>query len=59
MSRAVALPTTLRDRVAALVGSKAVVRNVQWLFLEKSLRVVRAVLVGAGVARYLGPKEFG
>jgi O-antigen/teichoic acid export membrane protein len=51
--------STLRDRLAGLIGSRAVVRNVQWLFLEKALRIVFAVVVGAWVARHLGPERFG
>lgn len=50
---------TLIERVTALIGSRAVVRNVQWLFLEKVLRLALGVVVGAWVARHLGPERFG
>lgn len=52
------MPTTW-GRLAGLMGSLAVRRNVQWLFLEKSLRILLGVLVGAWVARHLGPERFG
>lgn len=51
--------SALLARASALIGSRAVVRNVQWLFLEKVLRMALGVVVGAWVARYLGPERFG
>jgi PST family polysaccharide transporter len=39
--------------------NKSVIKNSFWLFLEKLIRVVFGLLVGAWVARYLGPLEFG
>ena len=47
------------ERLGGLIGSRAVVRNVQWLFLEKVLRIILGIVVGAWVARYLGPDRFG
>lgn len=46
-------------RLAGLVGSPAVRRNIGWLAGEKLLRIAVAVLVGAWVARHLGPERFG
>lgn len=34
-------------------------RNMSWLFAEKILRMVVALLVGVWVARHLGPERFG
>ncbi len=45
----------LRDRPELL----AVVHNAGWLFADKALRMAVGVLVGAWVARYLGPSQFG
>ncbi len=33
--------------------------NTAWLFAEKGLRLITALLIGAMVARYLGPGQFG
>ena len=37
----------------------ATIYNAGWIFFDKILRVVIGVLVGAWVARYLGPSQFG
>ena len=37
----------------------AILKNSSWLFTDKLLRLGLGVLVGAWVARYLGPLEFG
>jgi O-antigen/teichoic acid export membrane protein len=37
----------------------AVIRNAGWLLLDKCCRVLFGLLVGAWVARYLGPASFG
>jgi O-antigen/teichoic acid export membrane protein len=50
---------SLRERLAGLIGSRAVVRNLQWLLMEKLLRIALGILVGAWVARHLGPSRFG
>ncbi|WP_115719143.1 flippase [Gallaecimonas mangrovi] len=34
-------------------------KNLSWLFFEKILRIISGVFVGALVARYLGPNNFG
>lgn len=45
----------IRHRPALL----AVARNMGWLFADKALRMVVGLFVGAWVARYLGPAQFG
>lgn len=36
-----------------------ILKNSGWLFLDKGIRAVLGLLVGAWVARYLGPTQFG
>lgn len=40
-------------------GLKDILKNSGWLFLDKAVRAVLGLLVGAWVARYLGPSQFG
>jgi O-antigen/teichoic acid export membrane protein len=40
-------------------GLKKYFYNTAWMFAEKGLRLVAGLLVGAVVARYLGPEQFG
>lgn len=40
-------------------GFKDILKNSGWLFLDKGVRAVLGLLVGAWVARYLGPSQFG
>ena len=52
------LPAGLRRGLAAAASSGAVA-NSSWLLLDRLVRAVVGLLVGAWVARYLGPREFG
>ena len=50
------------SRVLALKnhkGFKKYLFNTTWLFAERGLRVLSGILVGAWIARYLGPGKFG
>lgn len=38
---------------------KAILANSGWLLAERALRLAISILVGAWVARYLGPEQFG
>jgi PST family polysaccharide transporter len=38
---------------------KPLLKNTSWLLLEKLFRAILALIVGAWVARYLGPENFG
>lgn len=41
------------------VGLKDILKNSGWLFLDKGLRAILGLVVGAWVARHLGPSQFG
>ena len=34
-------------------------QNISWLFVEKAMRIILGITLGAWVARYLGPEDFG
>lgn len=53
-----ALPPGAR-KVLALPGFKKYFANTSWLMVEKIFRSVLLLVVGAYVARYLGPGQFG
>lgn len=40
-------------------GLRKIVRNISWLFADRILRMGVGLIVGAWVARYLGPQQFG
>lgn len=45
-----------------LIAHKGVIKyfnNTSWLFAEKILRLITGLLIGAWVAKYLGPNQFG
>lgn len=52
------LPAGLRGGLVAVVSSEAAA-NSSWLLLDRLVRAVVGLLVGAWVARYLGPSAFG
>ncbi len=41
------------------VDSKKILKNIGWLFFDRVFRMGMALVVGAWVARYLGPMQFG
>ncbi len=49
----------LRGALTRLRRTDAIASNIHWLFFEKGLRILMGLVVGAWVARYLGPAEFG
>ncbi|MFZ5560844.1 MAG: flippase [Pseudomonadota bacterium] len=53
------LPAALRSRVSGRPGLHAILHNSGWLVLEKCVRLVLGLLVGAWMARYLGPIQYG
>lgn len=53
------LPASLRARLERRPVVQAVLENSSWLVAERVLRMVLGVLVGAWVARFLGPESFG
>lgn len=53
------LPVSLRNLLKGKVGLHVAIHNTGWIFFDKLLRALLGVLVGAWVARYLGPSQFG
>lgn len=53
------LPAVLRGRLQQHAGVQSALANAGWLLTEKCLRVILFVLVGAWVARHLGPVQYG
>ena len=51
--------TRLTARLKSHSGLHAIAANSGWLLLDRGLRIVLAVLVGAWVARHLGPERYG
>jgi O-antigen/teichoic acid export membrane protein len=45
--------------IASHAGAQKYLMNTGWLFGEKILRLIAGLFVGAYVARYLGPSQFG
>lgn len=39
--------------------SKKILKNISWLFFDRVFRMGMGLIIGAWVARYLGPSEFG
>lgn len=53
------LPKGLQQRLHGRHDLLVVLQNSGWLFLDKMLRLTLGLLVGAWVARYLGPAQYG
>jgi len=53
------LPKAAREYYHRNTGFRKYLDNTLWLLFEKLLRIGVAVLIGAWVARYLGPSQFG
>lgn len=53
------LPERLVVRLRGQPHLLAVIHNTGWLFADKALRMAGGVVVGAWMARYLGPSQFG
>lgn len=53
------LPKALQQRLHGKRNLFAVLQNSGWLFLDKLMRLALGLLVGAWVARYLGPSQYG
>src|SRR3990170_7394270 len=39
--------------------SKKILKNISWLFFDRVFRMGMGLVIGAWVARYLGPSQFG
>jgi O-antigen/teichoic acid export membrane protein len=53
------VPLVFRSRLSGRQNLLAVLHNSGWLILDKVMRGLLVLLVGAWVARYLGPQQFG
>lgn len=53
------LPESIRARLSGRANLHAAVHNGGWLLFDKFVRIFVGVLVGAWVARYLGPDAYG
>lgn len=54
-----AMGKSFLNEMRSRVEAKDILKNSGWLFLDKAIRAVLGLLVGAWVARYLGPSQFG
>jgi O-antigen/teichoic acid export membrane protein len=53
------VPARLGIRLRGRTNVLAIIHNTGWLFADRAMRILLAVLVGAWTARYLGPGRFG
>ncbi|BDT74658.1 flippase [Polynucleobacter sp. KF022] len=53
------MPLSLRKLLVGRNNLHAVIHNIGWLFFDKVLRASLGIIVGAWIARYLGPSQFG
>lgn len=53
------LPGSMQTRLAGRNDLIAVIENTGWLVFDRACRIVFGLLVGAWVARHLGPERFG
>src|SRR5271155_1395017 len=53
------LPAKAKLKLAGRPGAAAFIDNSGWLLFDKLIRMILGVLVGAWVARYLGPGSYG
>jgi PST family polysaccharide transporter len=53
------LPAQLQARLEGRLDLIAVIRNSVWLITDRLIRMALGLLVGAWVARYLGPTQYG
>ncbi len=53
------LPKAVQLRLSGRHNLMAILQNSGWLLLDRMLRLALGLLVGAWVARYLGPSQYG
>jgi PST family polysaccharide transporter len=54
-----ALPSSVAHMLTQRPGVQKIIANTGWLFVDKFVSLVAGLLVGALVARYLGPAQYG
>jgi len=52
-------PAPIRRRIEGRTNLHSIIHNTGWLLADKALRLGMGLFVGAWVARYLGPSQFG
>ena len=52
-------PAFIRRRLEGRTNLHSIIHNTGWLLADKALRLGMGLLVGAWVARYLGPSQYG
>lgn len=53
------LSSVFKDSKGKYLRAKGIISNTGWLILDKGIRMAMGLLVGAWVARYLGPVNYG
>lgn len=53
------LSSFILTRISERSSLQKIVANIGWLFVDKMLSIVAGLFVGAWMARYLGPAQFG
>jgi PST family polysaccharide transporter len=53
------IPSFIRKKITGRTNLHAAIHNSGWIFFDKILRALLGLVVGAWVARYLGPSQFG
>ncbi len=53
------LPDFIRTKIEGRHNLQKIVKNTGWLFADRIIRMGVGLLVGAWIARYLGPVQFG
>jgi len=58
-SLAKVMPSSIIDLITQRSSLRKIIANTGWLFADQALAVIAGFLVGAWVARYLGPTQYG
>ncbi|MBP3041914.1 flippase, partial [Bacillaceae bacterium Marseille-Q3522] len=53
------LRSFITQKLKGRIGLQKIIANTSWLFFERVLRMVVVLFVGAWLARYLGPDQYG
>ena len=53
------IPSFLRRRIEHRPNLLKIVDNIGWLFIDRLFRLGVGLFIGAWLARYLGPEQFG
>lgn len=53
------LPKPIRDNLGGKISLQAILANSSWLIFDKIIRIFVGLFIGAWLARYLGPAQYG